>query len=86
MPPLTESDNEWALQLCSVPAAWALTPPSYSGYGQGKAQGEGITVVHPDTGYTEHPELMQDGRYLIDRSFSRNFLKKWPLPTELIPA
>jgi hypothetical protein len=36
----------WALEACRLPAAWA------------HSQGEGIVVGHPDTGYTDHPELV----------------------------
>lgn len=55
---------------------------------EGRQKGEGIAVVHPDTGYTEHPELMDGDRYLIDPGISRNFLQGtgYMLRPELRPA
>ncbi len=44
--------HDWALQQCKAIAAWQLTPKP-----NGKARGEGIIIGHPDTGYTDHPEL-----------------------------
>lgn len=42
-------DCEWSSRALRVPEAWSL-------FGR-RAPGGGITVGHPDTGYTEHPEL-----------------------------
>jgi len=42
----------WALKRCKVFEAWVLKPSA-----NGKALGEGIVIGHPDTGYTDHPEL-----------------------------
>ncbi len=46
------AQHDWALQQCKALAAWQLTPKP-----NGKARGEGIIIGHPDTGYTDHPEL-----------------------------
>jgi serine protease len=77
--------NEWPLGLCEVKEAWELPLPDHK---RGKSQGEGITIVHPDTGWTEHPELIKNCslvdnykscRYLIqDYKISRNFITHTP--------
>ncbi len=36
----------WALKACRLPEAWRLT------------QGAGVVIGQPDTGYTDHPELI----------------------------
>lgn len=70
------TDNEWPLKMCKVKEAWKLPLPAH---GLGKSKGEGIIIVHPDTGWTEHPELLQGGRYLYtDYKVSRNFLVSPP--------
>jgi serine protease len=43
------ADCEWSPRALRVTEAWSLFGPG--------APGGGITVGHPDTGYTEHPEL-----------------------------
>jgi serine protease len=43
------ADCEWSPRTLRVPEAWSL-------FGT-RAPGGGIIVGHPDTGYTEHPEL-----------------------------
>ncbi|MCB0175649.1 MAG: S8 family serine peptidase [Anaerolineae bacterium] len=58
--------NDWALGLCSVPAAWQLPMP---GNGYGKRYGDGIIVGHPDTGYTQHPEIWDPGRLLVSDGY-----------------
>lgn len=45
-------DRGWALTSIRAREAWALPPPA-----GGRAKGEGIVVGHPDSGYTDHPEL-----------------------------
>ncbi|MEK9505499.1 S8 family peptidase [Gaopeijia maritima] len=50
--PCAEHNRHWSLQLCRVPEAWALEPAP-----GGRSRGAGIVVGHPDTGYTEHPEI-----------------------------
>ncbi|HMN28535.1 MAG TPA: S8 family serine peptidase [Caldilineaceae bacterium] len=65
--PLDCSDpTDWALALCSLPAAWEMALPS-SGYG--KRYGEGIIVGHPDTGYTQHPEIWDQARLLAGAGY-----------------
>ncbi len=59
--------NNWALRLCQVPQAWELPLPT-----GGKAQGAGIVVGHPDTGYTNHPEIV-GSRLLKNRG--RNYVE-----------
>jgi thermitase len=56
--------HEWSLALCGVPEAWQLPPP-----GNGKRFGDGIIVGHPDTGYTEHPEIWDPSRLLAARGY-----------------
>lgn len=83
----TDTNQEWVLEFCGFKypkndlrgkGAWCL-PPKVTG----KSKGEGITIVHPDTGYTEHPELMGDTRYRT--SDGLNFLfsdwRKPPAPS-----
>lgn len=73
---IDKDDPLWALKLCNVigdNGAWSLEPTD------GKKKGEGITILHPDTGYTKHPELVDDSRIFMDhsidveRNLSRNF-------------
>ena len=45
--------SHWALDLCNVGAAWALTPDA-----GGAIKGEHILVAHPDTGILPHRELL----------------------------
>ncbi len=49
-PPPT--DKQWSLKDIRAPQAWALNPPP-----AGRRHGEGITVCHPDTGWSEHVDL-----------------------------
>ena len=49
---LSTADSDWALKLCHVFEAWALSPGS-------RTQGKDSVVAHPDTGYTRHPELIR---------------------------
>src|SRR3972149_6542542 len=53
-------DPEWGLSVCEVQAAWNLRPPP-----QGKRWGEGVLIGHPDTGYTDHPEIDDPERLLV---------------------
>lgn len=48
-------DLGWSIDRINARAAWALEP----GEG-GKRQGEGITICHPDSGWSEHVELDAD--------------------------
>ncbi len=46
--------KRWAPDLIFAQEAWRVPLPD-----GGKAQGEGIRIAHPDSGYTEHKELME---------------------------
>lgn len=51
---LRESDDcEWSIRMCRAPEAWALS----ASMPNAAAQGVGIIVAHPDTGYTTHPAI-----------------------------
>jgi thermitase len=54
-------DCEWSLKSANVIAAWSL-------FGA-RQPGAGVTVGHPDTGYTPHPELADAARLLHDQGF-----------------
>jgi thermitase len=55
----------WAPDLIHVERAWDLPLPA-----GGKAQGKGIRIAHPDSGFTEHKELMEGfGAIDIDSGF-----------------
>lgn len=58
--PCAEQNRHWSLQLCRVPDAWALQPPT-----GGRSRGAGIVIGHPDTGYTRHPEVWDAPRARI---------------------
>ena len=66
----TVADEDWLLDFCRIREAWALTPPRPTG----RPKGEGVTVIHPDTGYTRHPEVMHGGNYLIADGVAKNFI------------
>ena len=76
-PDITDKDPEWVLHFCNFCDAW--TEPPKPG---GKSMGEGIIVIHPDTGFTMHPELWDtfrivDGKQADDRYLThkaRNFI------------
>jgi serine protease len=50
-----------------VKEAWEVPLPTH---GLGKSKGEGIIIVHPDTGWTAHPELIDGGRYMVSKSYN----------------
>lgn len=68
----TDDDPEWVLDFCNFYEAWALSPKP-----GGKSMGEGIIIIHPDTGWTLHPELWDDNT-IIDRELAddRYLVKK----------
>src|SRR5262245_18298135 len=67
-PPSPQSAPKgWALKAIRAPEAWALTPPD-----GGLADGAGVLVGHPDTGYTMHPELAQGA--MLDLTRDRDVL------------
>jgi hypothetical protein len=76
-PDITVTNPEWVLHFCNFADAWKLPPKNHAKDGKiypGKIMGEGIVIVHPDTGWTKHPELLQDYRYLISDSAEYNYL------------
>lgn len=68
-----DKDPEWILHFCNFIDSWTVPPKP-----GGKRMGDGIVVVHPDTGWTLHPELWDsfrivdgkqaDDRYLIHQA------------------
>lgn len=80
----TDSEREWVLEFCGFeyplgdprrPGAWDIPPKP-----TGKSRGEGITIIHPDTGYSDHPELIKGGRYLTDNRYAKNFILSEVVP------
>ena len=70
--PFTDSDKDWAIKHAKADKAWALTPKE-----TGKKYGEDIYVLHPDTGYTNHPELIEGNRVSTGRTLDRCFFGKF---------
>jgi len=63
---LPESDDcEWSVKMCRAREAWARSDAKPGAV----ARGAGIVVAHPDTGYTEHPEIFDPARLLVGESF-----------------
>tara|TARA_R110000744_G_scaffold221454_4_gene340421 strand:- start:4810 stop:6084 length:1275 start_codon:yes stop_codon:yes gene_type:complete len=69
--------SEWSLELCKVKEAWEITPPNPNG----ASFGEGIIIGHADTGWTNHPELLQGSNYLTSYPVSRNFFLPSTIPS-----
>jgi thermitase len=59
--PGTAGNFEWSLQNANVIDAWTL-------FDNGQP-GAGVTVGHPDTGFTPHPDLADPGRLLVAEGF-----------------
>jgi hypothetical protein len=59
--PATAGNFEWSLKKANVIDAWSL-------FGS-RPPGAAVTVGHPDTGFTPHPELADAGRLLIGQGF-----------------
>jgi len=59
--PATANNYEWSLGNANVVTAWAL-------FGA-RQPGAGVTVGHPDTGYTQHPELADPARLLVSQGY-----------------
>lgn len=57
---------DWALQKLNVPRAWARLASAHPG----RPAGLSISIAHPDTGYTPHPELIPAS---VDLVRGRNF-------------
>lgn len=64
---IESSPVDWALTKLNVPAAWTRLAQSRPG----EAPGTGISIAHPDTGFTGHPELVMET--MIDATRGRNF-------------
>jgi len=58
--------HAWALDAIRCRSAWQLPPEP-----GGASQGEGITIAHPDTGYTDHRDARAD---TFDLRRDRDFL------------
>ena len=65
----TEADNDWILEFSGIQKAW-----EYSAASGKPSRGDGIVIVHADTGFTEHPELLKGSRLLIAEG--RNFIEE----------
>lgn len=81
--PVTFAHMDWPLYFCNVKGllgqnVWDKLPAPPPG---GRKAGEGVTVAHPDTGYSDHPELLKGLR--LDVARSKNFLH--PSATALDP-
>jgi thermitase len=63
--PCTE-EHQWSLDLSFISEAWELDVPDP---GTGKQYGEGVVIGHPDTGFTDHPEILDAVRLLIDQGY-----------------
>jgi serine protease len=59
--PATAGNFEWSLHNANVIDAWAL-------FASGQP-GAGITIGHPDTGFTPHPDLADPERLLVAEGF-----------------
>jgi thermitase len=68
----TASNCEWSLEKARVIEAWTLF--------NGALPGAGVTVGHPDTGCTPHPELADPARLLVSQGF--DFDDDDPDPTD----
>jgi serine protease len=55
------ADYEWSLRVAKVQDAWRL-------FGR-RQPGRGIVVGHPDTGYTDHPEIADPARLLVSSGY-----------------
>ena len=70
--PGTAGNFEWSLQRANVINAWAL-------FDSGRP-GAGVTIGHPDTGFTPHPDLADPARLLVAEGF--DFDDDDPDPTD----
>jgi hypothetical protein len=74
----SKPDN-WAIEELCCPEAWKLPPNG------GAAQGAGIVIAQPDTGFTDHPELelgaldrLRDHDVLTGRDDAHAVLRGFP--------
>lgn len=66
---LDPNDHQWSLKQSRVIETWARFFPNNSPSGP-NPPGTGIIVGHPDTGYTNHPEIQRN----LDLTKAYNFL------------
>lgn len=59
--------NEWAIEKMNVRAGWA----TLARHRPDELPGKGVIVAHPDTGFTDHPELITG--LVLDLALARNF-------------
>jgi thermitase len=71
-------DKHWAPDLISVTEAWDVQPDTP----EGRSRGEGIRVAHPDSGYTNHPELTERD-HSIDAESGFDFVSDDPNPFDV---
>jgi thermitase len=63
--PCAEEDHQWSLRLTRTLEAFDLPLPA-----GGKHKGQGIVIGHPDTGYTQHPQIWEGApRILTAKGF-----------------
>jgi thermitase len=65
--------NDWVLYFSNFHQAHQLPAPSDTNNPKQPKRGEGVVIGHPDTGYTEHPELTDGGRLITNPNVSGNF-------------
>jgi thermitase len=68
------SPVDWAIQKLNVRNAWVRL----SNLHPGQAAGLGVSIGHPDTGFTPHPEVVPGAA--VDLSRGRNFKDNGPAP------
>jgi serine protease len=69
------SDVTWGLQQMRVLDVWQKYFPDPN-----KLPGQGIIIAHPDTGYTQHPEIISN--LLLDKGF--NYIKRTKDPFDTL--
>ncbi|NKB99972.1 MAG: S8 family serine peptidase [Pseudomonadales bacterium] len=57
--PAAEANKRWSLEYVNAMRAWELLQETNSAVHGEEARG--VHIAHLDTGYTEHPELVQEG-------------------------
>lgn len=74
-----EENREWSLEEINVPAAWELHQQRH-----GTTPGSDIVIGHPDTGYTENPEIWDanPARRPIKLQGARDFFDDDPNATD----
>jgi thermitase len=59
--PCAKNDFEWSLKLTRTLEAFDLPLPA-----GGKHRGQGIVIGHPDTGYTQHPQIWDGAPRILE--------------------